>query len=52
MLLVHILFSVLLAVALLTYLCLLIIAATIFRDYDFPKNVISINNRYVFLCVF
>ncbi|CAB3983554.1 Hypothetical predicted protein [Paramuricea clavata] len=41
--------GVLLAVALLTYLCLLIIAATIFRDYDFPKNVISINNRNVYL---
>ncbi|CAB4010834.1 Hypothetical predicted protein [Paramuricea clavata] len=41
--------GVLMAVALLTYLCLLITAATIFRDYDFPKNAISINNRNVYL---
>jgi hypothetical protein len=53
MLLLHILFSVLVAVAFLSYLCLLIIAATIFRDYNFPKNAISINNRYVctLLCI-
>ncbi|CAB4030979.1 Hypothetical predicted protein, partial [Paramuricea clavata] len=38
--------GVLMAVGILTNLCLTIIVATIFRDHDFPKNVISINNRY------
>ena len=41
--------GVLLGVALLTRLSLLITAVTVFRDHDYPKDVISINNRNVYL---
>ena len=44
---VNISFSVLLGVAFLNRLSLPITAMTIFRDYNYPRNVISIDNRYV-----
>jgi hypothetical protein len=44
---VNILFSILLAVAFLTRLSLPVTAMTIFRDHNYSKDVISINNRYV-----
>jgi hypothetical protein len=44
---INILFSVLFAVAFLTRLSLPLTAMTIFRDHNYSKDVISINNRYV-----
>ncbi|XP_028413354.1 stimulated by retinoic acid gene 6 protein-like [Dendronephthya gigantea] len=41
--------GVLLCVAFLLRVFLLIASVTVFRDRDFPRNVISINNRNVFL---
>ena len=46
--LISVLFSVLAGVAIFTRLSLPLTSFAVFRDREHPKNVISINNRYVF----